>query len=161
MRCATWHGLRLGVALVLILALVSACSLFRGGTAQENAVQALVTTTRSAVLLVTAAGIAYDAGAFGEPGTPRAEDTWGKIAAESIRMNEALTAWTDAIKAGKDSSGYVSMVRQALAVIGALLPGKLRAVRDPVLWESSPVDSVARLSCPDSFRQHVELGGAR
>lgn len=26
MRCATWHGLRLGVALVLILALVSACA---------------------------------------------------------------------------------------------------------------------------------------
>jgi hypothetical protein len=120
----------LHVALVSALILSASCgsvSLFRGGTAREHAVQALITATRSCVVLMTAAGIAYDAGAFGAPGSPRAEDTWNKIAAESLRMNEALTAWTEAIKMNRDAAAYATMVAQALAVIGALLPPKMNA----------------------------------
>jgi hypothetical protein len=119
------------------------------GNAKTNAVQALVITTRSAVLLMTAAGIAYDAGAFGPPGSDRAEDTWSKIAAESIRMNEALTAWSEAIKTNKDASSYVSMVAQALAVINALLP--TRKVSDLNINHSFS-ESLVLLNNPTKFR---------
>lgn len=156
----------LSAVLILTLSLPTlGCNLFRnmGGTPMENAranaVQALVTTTRAAVLLMTAAGIAYDAGAFGEPGSDRAEDTWEKISAESIRMSTALTAWTEAIKANKDASVHASMVAQALAVIGALLPGKLRASVD-----GADVPVAAHLEQPGTFRRtptSYATGGAR
>lgn len=141
--------------------LLSQCALlhdFGGGDAKANAVQALVTTTRSAVLLMTAAGIAYDAGAFGAPGSPRAEDTWKKISVESVRMGEALTAWSEAIKANKDASVYQSMVSQALAVIGALLPTRTGAALILPPLHGDPFASSSMLAIPDSFR--LSVGGA-
>lgn len=130
----------------------------RTGTAREGALQALVTTTRSAVLLMTAAGIAYDAGAFGAPGSTRAEDTWRKIASESIRMNQALTSWSEAIKANKDSSVYSSMVAQALAVIGALLPTRGTSALTPPPW-IAPREEIAALDRPSMFRPAVAAAG--
>lgn len=150
---------RIAVFLSFFLILSSSCSWFKGmnsGNSKANAIQALVTTTRSAVLLMTAAGIAYDAGAFGEPGSQKAEDTWSKIAAESIRMNEALTAWSEAIKANKDASSYVSMVSQALAVINALLP--TRKISN-INIDNPTIESLRN---PNFFRAQVwSYGGAK
>src|SRR5690349_14873264 len=152
----------LGVTLIAALLLPGCTSLFRIGTAKQNAVQALVTTTRSAVLLMTAAGIAYDAGAFGEPGSPRAEETWSRIAAESLRLNAALNDWTQAIKDNKDASTYNSMVAQALAVIAALLPSKGRAALVmPMMDESTLPDDIALFACPESFQLQYAIGGSR
>lgn len=149
-------------ALVLIVVLPG-CSWFRNldhGDAKANAVQALVTTTRSAVLLMTAAGLAYDAGAFGAPGTPRAEDTWGKIAAESVRMSEALSAWSEAIRVGGETSAFATMVGTALAVIQALLPTRNVGLHMPA---GTVAEWRAKLACPSSsFRmQPAMAGGAR
>lgn len=154
---------RSGIGIVLVVALaMPGCGTFRGGTAKQNAVQALVTTTRSAVLLMTAAGIAYDAGAFGEPGSARAEETWSRIAAESLRLNAALNDWTQAIKDNKDASTYNSMVAQALAVIAALLPGKGRAALVvPVIDELTLPSDIAAFVRADSFRPQFAIGGAR
>lgn len=149
------------VVLLLAVFLATHCAWMhnvRTGTAREGALQALVTTTRSAVLLMTAAGIAYDAGAFGAPGSARAEDTWRKIAAESIRMNQALTSWSEAIKANKDSSVYSSMVAQALAVIGALLPTRGTSALSPPPW-IVPHEEIAALYRPSMFRPAVAAGG--
>ncbi len=151
---------------LMVISFASNCGTLRNlssGTAKKNAVQALVTTTRSAVLLMTLAGNAYDAGAFGTPGSAQAEATWNKIADQSLRLNEALTAWTEAIRANKDSSAYVSLVGQALAVIGALLPastrGELVPVGIPIGFEYL-ARAVPRLSRPDSFRMAF-AGGSR
>lgn len=152
-----WIGISLIAALMLL-----GCGTFRGGTAKQNAVQALVTTTRSAVLLMTAAGIAYDAGAFGEPGSARAEETWSRIAAESLRLNAALNDWTQAIKDNKDASTYNSMVAQALAVIAALLPGKGRAALvSPETDATTLPNNIAAFARPESFRPQYATGGAR
>jgi len=149
-----------GVITTFLIALLASsaisCAMLRGMSgrgSKANAVQALVTTTRSAVLLMTAAGIAYDAGAFGEPGSPRAEDTWRKISVESVRMGEALTAWSEAIKANRDASTYAAMVAQALAVIGALLPP--RRVSE---WQMPAIDATAGARL--LLRPVVFLGGA-
>lgn len=152
--------MRVKTALILSFFLLfnTGCSFFKnmgGSSARANAVQALVTTTRSAVVLMTAAGIAYDAGAFGEPGSPRAEDTWSKISTESIRMNEALTAWSEAIKNNKDSSSYVSMVSQALAVIQALLPNKKVSNYD---FNLNHTEMMTKLENPNQFRALVWAG---
>lgn len=149
------------VALAVLLALSLGCGTIRnlgGANAKANAVQALVTTTRGAVLLMTAAGIAYDAGAFGEPGSARAEDTWRKISVESVRMGEALTAWSEAIKANKDASTYSAMVAQALAVIGALLPS--RQTSELIAPDVQGAEAYAMLDRPDAFRRFA-YGGAR
>lgn len=160
---------RRGLAVFLLVTTISAsgCGMVRNmtgsGNAKENAVSALVTTTRSAVLLMTLAGIAYDTGAFGAPGSPRAEDTWNKIAAESLRLNSALNSWSEAIKTNKDSSTYAALVAQALAVIGALLPPRAGAGG---LAQVTPADvHPARLllvdfSKPDTFRRRAfPMGG--
>lgn len=159
------------VALLLILLTFVGCgsmSLFRGGTAKENAVQAIVTVTKAADALMTAAGIAYNAGAFGEPGSQRAEETWSRISAESVRMHDALIAWDGAIRANKDSTTFSFAVSQALAVIAALLPGGPRAnlvlPESPVTWASMFTDyrsSIGRLASPDTFIQQAAFGGAR
>lgn len=148
------------LALTLMIILNSGCSLFRGGTAKQNAVQALVTTTRSAILIMTAAGIAYDAGAFGQPGSARAEETWSRISAESIRLHTALTAWQTAIEENKDATPYASGVAQALAVIGALLPSSthsdLGVPYVPPTFDAPA--AIARFADPSSF---AFAGGAR
>lgn len=157
------------VALALVTALVlGGCqsTLFRGGTAKQNAVQAIVTVTRAADALMTAAGIAYNAGAFGVAGSPRAEETWSRISAESLRMHEALTAWDAAIRVNKDATTYSFAVSQALAVIAALLPGGRAEVQRPApAWADmyDYQDLIERLSCPDAFRSSHDLafGGAR
>lgn len=130
-------------SLVMLLSavLVTGCgtSMFGAGTAKRNALQALVTTTRSAVLLMTAAGIAYDAGAFGPVGSTQAEATWAKIAQQSVLMSNALNEWQAAVKANKDASAYQSIVAQGLAVLGALLPAASRSALiglDPALAET-------------------------
>lgn len=150
------------VTLFLLIAMIgsSGCGMVRNmmgsGDAKENAVSALVTTTRSAVVLMTLAGIAYDSGAFGEPGSPRAEDTWSKIAAESLRLNSALNAWSEAIKANKDSAAYAALVAQALAVLAAILPprgagGGGQALLPPEPFYPSRL-AIADFAHPLSFR---------
>jgi len=151
---------RLLLPLMIVLSLQDcATSLFTGGTAKDNAVQALVTTTRSAVLMMTAAGIAYDAGAFGTPGSPKAEQTWDRIADESKRMNAALTAWSEAIKANKDASAYAALVSQGLAVIGALLPARTHSeLIVPPLMDRDVPAAIARLARPEAFRAAISGG---
>lgn len=158
------HRFRSFLAVLIIAALSSVqmgcgLTLFHGGTAKANAVQALVTTTRMAVALMTAAGIAYDAGAFGAPGGAKAEDTWNKIAAESLRMNTALNGWSAAIVANKDASTYQSMVAQALAVLAALLPAPKHSEILPVIPE--PLAFAWKLEHPDQFRNVAFAGGSR
>lgn len=149
--------------IVAILAglLLAQCAMFRnlgGGDAKANAVQALITTTRSATLLMTAAAVLYDFGAFGgPPGNLRADDVWKKISDESIRIGEALESWETAIKANKDASAFQSMVAQALAVIGALLPPrKAAALVLPALpsWLAGEafVTAMSMFANPNSFR---------
>lgn len=146
--------------LLTVLSLTGCGTLFgRNRSAKENAVQALVTTTRSCVLMMTAAGIAYDAGAFGQPGTPRAELTWSRIADQSVSMNKALTAWTDAIKENRDATAYSALVAQALAVIGALLPNRPVSALEPI--SDIRVIMSADLALPDSFRRFAFAGGSR
>lgn len=163
------------------LILTPGCSLFRGGTAKQNAVQALVSTTRTAVALMTVAGIAYDAGAFGEPGSDRAEQTWNRIATQSVQLNQALTAWSEAIRANKDATTYQFAVSQALAVLTALLPAtkkqsaltpdelRLGPSNNPGFSESypaivrlPPLETLERFGTPDSFRpSYAYVGGSR
>lgn len=165
------------IAIPLIIAsllMFSGCSmlgsLVGGGDGQSSkatAVQALVTTTRAGVLLMTAAGIAYDAGAFGAPGSERAEETWGKIAAQSVRLSEALTAWTSAVKANENPTSHMSAAEQAIAIIGALLPSRpkkadLENDRSIAVTITSFEMEIDRLHAPLLFRQaSAAFGGAR
>lgn len=142
------------VSLVALLAIVGAvgCQSFTGSS-KGAALQALVTTTRTAVLLMTAAGIAYNAGAFGTPGSANAEATWSKIAAQSVLMHGALSDWQAAVKSGKDASAFASIVGQALAVIGALLPASTRTEALVLPFPTEDIaHSIGRLACPDSQR---------
>lgn len=155
------------------LILTPGCSLFRGGSAKQNAVQALVSTTRTAVALMTVAGIAYDAGAFGEPGSDRAEQTWNRIATQSVQLNQALTAWSEAIRANKDATTYQFAVSQALAVLTALLPGTKKQsaltpgafeleAAPPLVSRLPPLETLERFGNPDSFRpSYAYAGGSR
>lgn len=157
------------IAVLLLIASISAsgCGMFRGmmggGNAKENAVSALVTTTRSAVVLMTLAGIAYDSGAFGAPGSARAEDTWNKIAAESLRLNSALNAWSDAIRTNKDTSAYAALVAQALAVLAAILPPRGAPSGGQALLPADPLNparlAVFDFSRPLTFRAAHAYGG--
>lgn len=160
------------VSIACMLLILQGCgftSLFRGGNdanmnARESALNALVTTTNSAVLVMTGLGIAYDLGAFGAPGSQKAEEMWGRISAESIRLSTALTAWSEALKANKDSSAAEALVSQALAVLGALMPPRvgsgggmasLLPSRERVMF------GLGNLADPDSFRTRslVMAGG--
>ena len=171
-------GLARGLAGTARLVIIASClgalvlggcrsmSIFRGGTTKQNAVQAIVTVTRAADALMTAAGIAYNAGAFGAPGSQRAEETWGRISSESTRMHDALTAWDAAIRANKDATTYSFAVAQALAVIAALLPGgraELTRADPPLALADFRRHRVriARLASPDAFREGLAFGGAR
>lgn len=146
------------------------CTAFRdmtggGATARDSAAKALNVTTKSAVAIMTLAGAAYDLGAWGEPGSPRAEDAWAKISAESVRLSQALTAWADAVEANKDAGPYQLIVATALAVIVALLPPRQSSALDelhmpPVTDASRPLWTFA-FSQPDVFRSAVTVGGSR
>ncbi len=145
---------------VLVIVPATACTSMDGGNAKQQALQALVTTTRSAVLLMTAAGIAYDAGAFGAPGSANAEATWNRIAAQSRLMHGALNEWQEAVKAGKDASAFASIVGQALAIIGSILPPATRASAERLPYPTEAVElSIGRLACPDGLRMRTQLTG--
>jgi uncharacterized membrane protein len=146
--------------MVLSILPLAGCATSGEGDAKQQALQALVTTTRTAVLLMTAAGIAYDAGAFGAPGSAKAEETRERISAQSLVMHKALNEWQAAVQAGRDASAFASIVGQALAVIGALLPAATRA---GVNVPPEPISqAIARLGCPDSFMgAPLTFGGAR
>lgn len=155
-------------ALVLTNARCSWGVFSQGATARDSAAKALNMTTQSAVALMTIAGVAYDAGVWGAPGSPRAEDTWGKLSAESVRLSTALTAWADALEAGKDTGPYQLVVATALAVIAALLPPRQKAGLELYDDHALPVTDASRrvwtfaLAAPDTFRRHeVAFGGSR
>lgn len=155
------------ILIVFSLLLNTQCAFTRnltGSTGKQEALQALVSTTRTAVLLMTAAGIAYNAGAFGAPGSANAEATWNKIAAQSVLISGALNDWQAAVKAGKDASAFASIVGQALAIIGAVLPPANRAQALTLPFPTEDIaHSIGRLACPDSQRAwSLQLaGGAR
>jgi hypothetical protein len=156
------------LALILTMSFSGCGSLFGGGrkatTAKQSAAQAVVTTTNAALLIMTAAGAAYDNGAFGVPGSPQAEQMWNRIAAESLRMNAALTAWQKAILEDRDATMYSFGVEQAIAVLNALLPPRKTSDLMPA-YLGDPAKAMARLRNPSSFRAwsplYAELGGAR
>lgn len=155
------------------LILAPGCSLFRGGTAKQNAVQALKTTTGTAIVAMTLAGLAYDAGAFGPPRSDQAEQTWGKIAEQSLLLNRALTAWTEAIRTNQNTSTYQFAVSQALAVLAAVLPTTKKqaaltpasfdpdAFGPPVTAQIPSLETLERFANPDSFRASYAIGGSR
>lgn len=160
------------VALLVVMLALDGCSLrnlFGGGgntqTAKQSAAQALVSTTNIAVALMTAAGLAYDAGAWGPPGSPQAEQMWSRVSAESLRLNSALTAWSKAILENKDSTVYAFSVEQAIAVLSALMPPRKTTELLPAFAPGSVRELIARLADPASFRAwsplYAQLGGAR
>lgn len=131
---------------------------------RDSAAKALNMTTQAGVAIMTLAGAAYDAGAWGPPGSPRAEDVWGKLSSESVRLATALTAWADALDANKDTGPYQLVVATALAVITALLPPRAHASLGPNVTDEDRAFYVLSLSCPDAYREGGSMtiyGGSR
>lgn len=145
--------------LTAVLLTTSGCGsigkLFGGGgsDARRNSLQALVMTTKSIKLMVTGAAIAADSGAI-------SEQTWRKVANASIRAGNGLQAWSDALRANKDTGEFQAIVAEALAVIEAVLPepsthSSALSRAEPITY--ADIESLLRtpdlLIHPDSLRR--------
>lgn len=127
-------------------------------SARDSAAKALNMTTKAGVAIMTLAGAAYQAGAWGAPGSPRAEDVRSKLEGESVRLSTALTAWADALEANKDTGPYELVVATALAVITALLPPKTAVLMTgPEITDGSQTAYAMSLACPETYM----MGGSR
>lgn len=156
---------RIAMTLILLLATTASTgcgmSMFGSGrvvSARDSAAKALNMTTKAGVAIMTLAGAAYQAGAWGPPGSPRAEDVRSKLEAESVRLSTALTAWADALEANKDTGPYELVVATALAVITALLPPKTTDnLSGPEITDGTQPAYAMSLACPDTYM----IGGSR
>lgn len=163
---------RVILALALLIPLATSCGtsrIFSGRdanqatAARDSAAYALRMTSKSAVAFMRLAGAAYQAGAWGAPGSPHAEDVRDKLSAESVRLAGALEAWANALEAHKDTGPYSLVVETALAVVTALLPPGATAADMRFSPAMLAPEQIADLSRPDTFflsRQHVAIGGA-
>lgn len=106
--------------LVVCAALAPSCA--TGTTARQNAHQALDAASKSVDLAMTFVGQAYQSGAFGPPGSPKAEDVRAKASTFSKAASVAIFGWAAALEAGTDTKAYVADLTAALAGLGALIP---------------------------------------
>lgn len=124
------------IPLILATLVFASCGTMTGQNAKEASIQALVTATRTARLLVTSAGLLADSHVI-------TEQSWQQIAAESKKIGAALQSWQDAIRANQSTDGYQLVVTQALAIIESLLP---------VAHHSNLVPFPGDLHNPQTFR---------
>jgi len=108
------------IAVAVICAIVLSCA--SGTTARQNAHQALDAASKSVDLAMAFVGQAYQSGAFGAPGTQKAEDVRAKASTFSKAASAAIFGWAAALEAGTDTKAYVADLTAALAGLGSLIP---------------------------------------
>lgn len=143
-----------GIPMVLILALVLAsCTTSVTTTARQSAHESLLATAKSFDLGMTLLGHAYQAGVFGAPGSPQAENVRTQASKASLTVSSAVLAGIAALEIGQDASTYIADITKAIAQITALLPTpkKLSAMTSP--------SGHAALHNSPAWRQYVRLNG--
>jgi hypothetical protein len=111
------------VVLVVLAALSLGCPASTGTTtARQSAHQALDAASKSVDLAMTFVGQAYQSGAFGPPGSPKAENVRATASTFSKAASAAIFGWSAALESGSDTKAYVADLTAALAGLGALIP---------------------------------------
>jgi hypothetical protein len=110
------------VLMLLVALAMSGCPATGTTNVRQSAHQALDAASKSVDLAMTFVGQAYQSGAFGAPGSPKAEEARSKASTFSKAASVAIFGWAAALEAGTDTKAYVADLTAALAGLGALIP---------------------------------------
>lgn len=110
------------VVVLLVAGLQTGCPATGATTARQSAHQALDAASKSVDLAMTFVGQAYQSGAFGPPGSAKAENVRAAASTFSKAASVAIFGWSAALESGSDTKAYVADLTAALAGLGALIP---------------------------------------